>query len=296
MRELARGRQAGERLLAGVAWAGAAIVVALFTLLVVDLARRGGGELSWNYLVEEPRDAGRSGGIASVLVGTAGLLALAIGFAVPLALGTAIFLDDAGAATASRTSRWLAAAVRRSLELLGGVPSIVFGLFGNALFCRAFGLGYSMLAGGATLACMVLPLMTAAFDDGFRRVPSADRAAAAASALSRSTTLRHVLLPRALPLLVAGIVWSVARALAETAALLFTSGYVDRMPTSLLDSTRSLSVHVWDLAMNVAGGDARACSAALLLLLLVFAIQTLARGSLRWLLRDAVRGSPKEAA
>jgi phosphate transport system permease protein len=124
---------------------------------------------------------------------------------------------------------------------------------------------------------MVLPLLASSCDAALRAVPAGERAAAAAAGLSRFATARHLLLPRSAPLIVAATVLSAARALAETAALLFTSGYVDRMPGSLLDSARSLSVHVWDLAMNVAGGDARACSAALVLLLLVMAIHGAAR-------------------
>ncbi|MBL8842420.1 MAG: ABC transporter permease subunit [Planctomycetes bacterium] len=289
MRELAMGRRAMERAVAAVAWAGTLLVVAAFGALLGELLVRGAGELSWRYLVEAPRDAGRSGGVGGIVVATGVLVALALAGAVPLALLAALFLDEAGAAQAGRARRRLAAALRRVLDVVGSVPSIVFGLFGNALFCRAFGWGESLLAGGATLACMMVPLLTIAFDEALQRAPAAERAAAAACAFSRAATLRHVVLPHAWPLLLAGAVLAVARALAETAALLFTSGYVDRMPTSLLDSARSLSVHVWDLALNVAGGEARACSAALLLLLLVVAIEAAARGALAWLRRRAGR-------
>lgn len=290
MRELATGRDVRGRIVAVAAWGGAALVVVSFGLLVADLARRGAGELTWRYLIEAPRDAGRAGGILPIAVATVWMVALALAFAAPLALATALFLDEAGTPSAPRALRRAAAVTRRSLDVLGGVPSIVFGLFGNALFCRSFGWGYSLLSGAATLACMVLPLMVATFDEGLQRVPAAERAAAAATGLSRSATLRHVLLPRAAPLLLAGTGLAVARSLAETAALLFTAGYADGWPRSPLDSARSLSVHVWDLALNVAGGDARACAAALLLLLVVLALHGAVRGGLGWVLRRRSRG------
>src|SRR5262249_28440377 len=139
--------------------------------------------------------------------------------------------------------------VRRSLDVLSGVPSIVFGLFGNALFCKILGLGFSILSGGLTLACMVLPILIRCTEEGFRSVPPEYRLGAAGPRPARTATLWRLLLPAALPGLIVGLVLGLARAIAETAALIFTSGYVDRMPSSLLDSGRSLSIHIYDLSM-----------------------------------------------
>ncbi|MFQ5742302.1 MAG: PstA family ABC transporter permease, partial [Acidobacteriota bacterium] len=155
--------------------------------------------------------------------------------------------------------------IRRSLDVLAGVPSIVFGLFGNVLFCQILGFGFSILSGGLTLACMVLPILIRSTEAGFRAVPDEYRHASAALGLSRCSTLFKVLLPVAVPGLLVGLVLGIGRAIAETAALIFTSGYVDRMPESLLDSGRSLSVHIFDLAMNVPGADAYAYASALVL-------------------------------
>ena len=168
---------------------------------------------------------------------------------------------------------------RRSLDVLAGVPSIVFGLFGNAFFCKTLGLGFSILSGGLTLACMVLPILIRSTEEGFRAVPANYRLSAAALGLSRTTTLIHLLLPAAVPGLIVGLVLGVGRAIAETAALIFTSGYVDRMPESLLDSGRALSIHIFDLSMNVSGGDANAYGSALVLVVLLLLIN----GTASWL-------------
>ena len=249
-----------------VASAGASVialgVTAVFTAIVIDLARRGLGELSWAYLVTGPTDAGRGGGVAPMLVSSLAVLAICLVTAGPAGLLAAAWLAEQPDAVAVR-------AVRRSLDVLAGVPSIVFGLFGNAFFCGVLGMGYSLLAGGLTLACMALPLMIRTAEEGLRRAHERLGPVAAATGLSRTTTLGRVLLPAALPAVAAGVVLSTGRALAETAALLFTSGYVSRMPGSVLDSGRTLTIHVYDLAMDVAGGDPRAAAAALVLLALL---------------------------
>ncbi len=119
---------------------------------------------------------------------------------------------------------------------------------------------------------MVLPILIRSTEEGFRSVPPDYRLSAAALGLSRTTTIINLLLPAAVPGLVVGLVLGIGRALAETAALIFTSGYVDRMPESLLDSGRALSIHIFDLSMNVAGGDANAYGSALVLLMLLIVI------------------------
>lgn len=264
---------------------GAALLVtAVFCWLLGDLLWHGLAQVDWAFLTEPPRNAGREGGIGPILVSTVLILAVCLAVSVPLALGAAIFLAEFTAANAG-FGRW----VRRSLEVLSGVPSIVFGLFGNAFFCVYLGMGFSILSGGLTLACMVLPILIRATEEGFRSIPDDYRQAAAALALSRTRTLVSVLLPLATPGLVVGLVLGIGRALAETAALIFTSGYVDRMPESLMDSGRALSIHIFDLSMNVGGGESTAYGAAVTLVVLLLGINLLA--SLiteRWLRRGTL--------
>ncbi|MEM7245702.1 MAG: phosphate ABC transporter permease PstA [Acidobacteriota bacterium] len=265
-----------DRVATAAAWAAAVLVGLVLTWLLFDLARRGLPAWSLELVVASPRDAGRAGGIAPILVSTALILLTCLAAVVPVGLGTAVLLSEV-----LSEDRLITRVSRRSLDLLAGVPSIVFGLFGNAFFCVALGLGFSILSGGLTLAVMVLPLFARASEEALRSVGRRDRLAAAALGLSRTRTLWSVLLPRALPALIAALVLSLGRAAAETAALVFTSGYVARMPSSLFDSGRALSVHVLDLALNVPGGDARAAASALLLLVVLLMINSgaLALGS-----------------
>lgn len=259
------GVRSADRASAVVVWAVALVLAALFCWLVADVVRHGLPRLTASFILSSPEDAGRKGGIAPLLVSSLLVIAVCLPWVVVVGLGTAILLAEVAPA-GSRLGR----TVSRSINVLASMPSIVFGLFGNALFCRALGMGFSLLAGGLTLACMVLPFFTRAAEEGLRAVPAGYRVGAAALGMSRTSTVLRVVLPSALPGLLAGLLLGLSRALAETAALLFTSGYVDRMPTSLLDSGRTLSVHIYDLTMNVGGGGEMASASALVLLIVLF--------------------------
>ena len=248
--------------------------VAMFAILLGPIFLHGWHGVSWAFLTEEPTHSGRGGGILPILVSTALLLCVAMADAVPSGLAAAILLSEA---TRKKTS--LSHTVSTSLDILGGVPSIVYGLFGNAFFSVYLGLGFSILSGGLTLACMVLPIFVRTAEAGFIAVQDDWRLGAAALGLSRWTTLVRIQLPAAAPSIAVGLVLGIGRALAETAALIFTSGYVDRMPSSLLDSGRSLSVHIYDLSMNIPGAERSAYASAFVLIVLLLVIN----GSASWL-------------
>lgn len=267
-----------DRVLAWGTWATALSITAIFLWVVLSIIHQGWGQVSIGFLLSEPVNAGRQGGIAPILVSTLLILSVCLVIALPLGVATALLLAEYTVSD-RRLGQW----VRRSLDFLAGVPSIVFGLFGSVFFSQVLGLGFSILAGGLTLACMVLPLLIRTTEEGLRSQPNHYRLGAAALGLSKTTTLFKILLPAALPGLMTGLVLSMGRALAETAALIFTSGYVDRFPGSLLDSGRALSIHIFDLSMNVPGGDGHAAASALVLLVLLLSLNSLAAYiSLHW--------------
>ena len=274
-------RNASDTLVTIAVWAIAAGVTAVFGWIVFDLLRHGVSGLSWEFISEPPQRAGRAGGVGPIIVSSLLILGVCLAVSIPLGVATAVLLAES-----TRQGGWFTTLVGRSLDVLAAVPSIVFGLFGNALFCVWMGLGYSILSGGLTLACMVLPILIRTTEAGFRAVPNDYRLAAAALGMSKTRTAVAILLPAATPGLMVGLVLGIGRALAETAALLFTSGYVDRMPQSLLDSGRTLSIHIYDLAMNVPGGDPNAYTTAVVLVALLLIINTTAAWAAnRWLSR-----------
>ncbi len=246
----------------------------LFVWILGDILWHGAAQLSWSFLVSEPMNAGREGGILPILVSTGLILLVCLGVAFPLGLGTAVLLTEFG----QQLPRFRSV-VELSLDILAGVPSIVFGLFGNAFFTKTLGFGLSILSGGLTLACMVLPILIRSLQQSLVSLPPDYRRSAAALGISKTATFKTLLLPAAMPGLVVGLLLGFGRAIAETAALIFTSGYVDRMPTSVWDSGRSLSIHIFDLAMNVGGGEPNAYATACVLILILIVTNILVTGS-----------------
>ena len=267
-----------DRLFSLGLWLVAALVTLVFGWLLIDILIKGLPIISWEFLSEAPQRAGREGGIWPILVSTLLILAVAMAVALPLGLCTAVWLAEF-----TRRDGPLARRLGLVLDILAGVPSIVIGLFGYAFFSGFLGLGFSILSGGLTLACMMLPILVRTAESGLTAVPDEWRHAAAALGMRRGSVLWHVLLPAAAPAITAGALLAIGRATAETAALIFTSGYVDRMPESLGDSGRALAVHIYDLSMNVAGGDRAAYGSALVLVILIVIINLLANQlSLQW--------------
>lgn len=265
-------RSAADRALLAVSALAALVVLGAFTVILFEVGRGGISGLRPSFLLEAPRNGGRAGGIAPVLISTAMIIGVCLAVTVPIGVGAACFLAEIG------RDRRRTRVIRLSLDVLAGVPSVVFGLFGSILFCRWLGMGYSVLAGGLTLACMVLPLVVRTTEAALRSVDDDVRRAAAALGFGRASALLRLILPAAVPGLMVGLVLATARGLAETAALLFTSGYVDRQPRSLLDPGRTLSIHIYDLAMNLSGGDRPAFTTALVLMIVLLIINGVALG------------------
>ncbi len=157
---------------------------------------------------------------------------------VPLGLGAAMYLSEY--APDNRMTRL----IRYGTEVLAGVPSIVFGLFGFALFVTALHFRFSILSGALTLACLLLPTLIRTSEEALRAVPRSHREAALALGATRWQTVWRVLLPAALPGIVTGIILSVGRAVGETACLFVTMGGSTAMPTSLFSGGRTLSMHL----------------------------------------------------
>ena len=257
----------------------AIIVSAFFIALIWNIFSKGFSDFSLSFILDNPTKGGREGGVFPILMSTALIVTVCIAISTSMGLGSAIFLSEF-----TKHFPKLGNIIRRCLEILAGVPSIVFGLFGSAFFCIYLEMGFSILAGGLTLACMILPLTIRAAEEGLRQVPDSYRINSLALGISKRATVFRILIPAAMPSLVVALVLGIGRALSETAALLFTSGYVLRTPESLLDSGRSLSVHIYDLSMNVPGGESKAYASALTLIIVLFFINTLSSGlTKRWL-------------
>lgn len=262
-----------EILVTSFVWGACGLILLSFFFILFYIFSQGLSIVSWDFLTLDIQSSGRKGGIAPVLISTFMIVACAIVIAFPLSIGTALFLVEFMSPD-SRVAKW----IESSVDVLAGVPSIVFGLFGNALFCEFLGFGYSLLSGSLTLVCMILPFMVKVAIDSLRAIPKEYRYAGSALALSKALQIRSIFIPFAMEGFIAGALLGIARALAETAALLFTSGYVARMPESMMDSGRTISIHVYDLSMNVPGGDTAAYGSASVLIFMLLFINLIVMG------------------
>ena len=235
----------------------------LFLWMSVDLIRYALPELSWSYLVGSPANSGLEGGIGPILVSTGWVLLCAMTASLPIGIAVALLLSERMNLADRRARR-----LRLVLVLLAGMPSVVFGLMGEVLFGEILGLGTSILAGGMTLALMVLPTFVFALTEVLRLLPWDIRLAGAALGADETTIMFRLVLRFVRPGVAGAFLLASGRALGETAALIFTSGYSDRMPQSVFDPGRVLSIHILDLSLNIPGGEPKAAAAAVTLMAL----------------------------
>ena len=189
--------------------------------------------------------------------------------AVPLGIFSAIFLVE----YAKRGNRFVNV-IRLTTETLQGIPSIVYGLFGMLFFVTTCHWGFSILAGAFTLAIMILPLIMRSTEEALKAVPESYREGSFGLGAGKLRTVFRIVLPSAIPGILAGVILAIGRIVGETAALIYTAGTVAKVPGSLLGSGRTLAVHMYNLASEGLYMD-QAYATAVILLVLVVLINTL---------------------
>lgn len=204
-----------------------------------------------------------------VLINTILMTLLSLGIAVPLGVFAAIFLVE----YAARGNKFVGV-IRLTTETLSGIPSIVYGLFGMLFFVTTLEWGFSLLAGAFTMAIMILPLIMRTTEEALKSVPDSYREGSFGLGAGKLKTVFSVVLPSAVPGILAGVILSVGRIVGETAALLYTSGTVAKVPKSLMGSGRTLALHMYTLS-NEGFYMNQAYATAVVLLVLVVGINTL---------------------
>jgi len=227
-----------------------ALFVVLPILAVVGIIIvRGITAINWEFLTAMPREGMKAGGIMPAIVGTL-LLTLGTALAaIPVGVGGAIYLSEYARDT------WATRAIRLAIVNLAGVPSVVYGLFGLALFVLFLNLGTSILAGSLTLAIMTLPVIISTAEEALRAVPVEFRTVSESLGGTRWQGIRNIVLPQALPGIITGVILGLLRAAGETAPILFTVAafYLPRLPRSPLDQTMALPNHLYVISTQVPG-------------------------------------------
>lgn len=227
---------------------GAALLVVGVTLALLGMIFvRGIGAISWEFLFSAPRMGMREGGIFPVIVGTLALVIGTAAFMLPIGVGAGIYLSEYAP---KNTSTRL---IRLAIANMAAVPSIVYGLFGLAVFVMASGFGASIIAGSLTLACLSLPVVITATEEALQQVPSDLRQASLALGSSRLRTIGKVVLPAAKPGIVTGAILALSRAAGETAPIIFTAAAfsLPQLPDSPLSRVMALPYHIFVLATQV---------------------------------------------
>ena len=254
-----------------------AIIPTLFFLgtIIYFVCVKGISIISWEFLTEVPRRGMTEGGIAPAIVGTLYLTMGAILFSLPLGLACAIYLCEYSPAG------YVVNVIRMSINNLAGVPSVVFGLFGLAVFVKFFGFGVSILSGSLTLGIMVLPQIISASQEALIAVPQSYREASLALGATHWQTIKKMVLPSALPGILTGVILSIGRAAGETAPILFTAAtfYTRGYPDSIFSEVMALPYHIYALMTEGTHPEkqtAIAYGCALILMLLVLLMSALA--------------------
>jgi phosphate transport system permease protein len=254
----------------------ATLVILIF--VIVFILRKGLPAINAEFLFTKPQDMGRAGGILPTIVASFLLPLIAVAIAAPLGVSTAVYLTEY--TRESRVTRM----IRFGADCLAGIPSILFGLFGFIFFVTILHMGWSLLSGGLTLALMILPTIIRTTEEAIRAVPNSYREVSFSLGATRFRTTAKVVLPNALPGIVTGIMLGVGRSIGETAAVIFTAGSSLRMPASIFDSARTMSVHFYILAREGLSSE-KAYGTAAVLILSVLTVNMVAYGLMNRFIR-----------
>lgn len=242
----------------------AAFTLAALIIIVGYVLINGLSHINLEFLTQEPRRMGKEGGIFSVIIGTLYVTGVGIVIATPIGVAAAIYFTE----YAKEESKWVKV-IRFFTEVLAGIPSIIFGLFGFAFFVIFLGMGWSVISGGLTLTLMILPTLIRATEESLKTVPMSYREGSLSLGATKWQTITKVILPCCKPGILTGLILGIGRAIGETAAIMLTVGGSLRVPDSLFDSTRTMAVHLYILSAEGLSQEKTYATAALLIIIVL---------------------------
>lgn len=236
-----------EKLGFGVLLTATLVVVVPVLFIIWLIVSKGWSALSWNFLFTMPSEGMREGGIFPALVGTLYLVVVSIAFALPIGVMAAIYLNEYA------KDNVLTRTINLAIVNLAGVSSVVFGLFGLSLFVVFLRFGVSIISGALTLGIMTLPVIITTTREALRAVPRSYREVSFSLGATRWQTIRHSVLPSAIPGILTGAILSVGRVAGETAPILFTVAafYLPRLPHSPMDQAMALPYHLYIISTQI---------------------------------------------
>ncbi len=250
----------------------ALIIILPIIGVIAYIIKNGATALTWEFLAQPPRNGMKEGGIFPAIIGTIYLILGTMVFSLPLGILAAIYLVEYA------RENWLTRTIKLAIINLSGVPSIVYGLFGFAMFVIFLKFGTSILAGSLTLAIMSLPVIITATKEALEAVPKSFREISLSLGATRWQTIRYCVLPYSLPGILTGTVLALSRAAGETAPILFTVAafYLPRLPRSIFDQAMTLPYHLYVISTQIPNMPlSLSFATALVLIVLVFLMNLL---------------------
>lgn len=262
-------------------FAATAIAVVLLAILLIDIMRQGMGRLSMEFLGSYPSRFPARAGIKSALFGTMWVVSFTGLLSFPLGVGTAIYLEEYA------PRGWLTRVIETNIANLAGVPSIVYGVLGLAVFVRGMALGRSVIAGAATLALLILPVVIISSQEAIRAVPPSIRDAGYGIGATKWQTLQGLVLPIAFPGILTGMILALSRAIGETAPLIMIGAltFIAFTPNTPLDEFTVLPIQIFNWAARPQAGFHELAAAGIIVLL----IALLSMNALAIILRNKLR-------
>ncbi|MFH1074027.1 MAG: phosphate ABC transporter permease PstA [Candidatus Firestonebacteria bacterium] len=249
------------------------LIIIPVLIIIFIIIKEGASAISWEFLFTAPRDGMRAGGIFPAIVGTLSIVLCAIAITLPMGVMAAIYLNEYA------KDNLLTRIIKLSIVNLAGVPSVVYGLFGLGVFVMFLKMGVSIIAGALTLSIMELPVIITTSRNALNAVPQSFREASLSLGVSKWQTIRHIVLPNALPGVMTGAILSIARISGETAPILFTAAafYVPHLPRSIFDQVMALPYHLYIISTQIPNmPKSLTYGTALTLLMLVLAMSVTA--------------------
>ena len=251
------------------------LVIGILLWILGFIVYNGAGVISWEFLTTAPEEGMTAGGIFPAIVGTLCLIVGSMIFAFPLGVMSAIYTSEYAG------NGKIVKFIRVMTNNLSSIPSIVFGLFGMALFVNTLGFGDSILAGSMTLGLLVLPVIIRTTEEALKAVPQSYRSGSLALGASKLQTISKVVLPAAFPNITTGLILSIGRVSGETAPILFTVAayFLPKLPSGIFDQVMALPYHLYVIATSGTDIEASrpiAYGTALVLLLIVLGMNLLA--------------------
>ena len=266
-----------EALVYGLIYIAAAISVLLLVGIILYVFSKGVSSVNWNFLTTVTSVRKNTVGIAGNIVNTILIIFVTMLIAIPIGVGAAIYLNEY-----AKPGK-LVNIIEFATEILAGIPSIIFGLFGMMFFGETLGLGYSIFTGSLTLILMVLPLITRNTQEALKTVPMGYRSGAIGLGAGKWHMIRTILIPSAMPGIVTGIILAIGRIIGESAALLFTAGSAKLLPKGFLgifnkifDPGGTLTIQLY-LSATSEGDFDTAYGIAVVLLVIVFGINIITK-------------------